>query len=276
MQVEGQTNPSNGRLTTSLIAPIAVNPSTEVAASTIPKFVFLGSQQHGNGNVKYHVGVAVPHDTTRTFNDLRTFDELRDVALSPLANGLIDVSHNTHLHVHGLAHGKDGRPLAFHLIIENMPDGHITANIAAVNSDDTVGHYSGFLSHGSGSAGAHVVPLKGISLNSVNSFSLHNLDGQEIQFDVYVDDLVVEAGLLNRIGANYKVQRDGDSVKIMPLDGSPEDPYGNQPITTIQAFDPLTRIRIDVPPVVLHHESISGNIAPLRAAPNSFGGISDR
>lgn len=256
---------------------IVTSPSTEITTAQGPKFVLLGSQQNGNGNVRYRIGVAVPQDATRTFNDHRTFDELRQVATTPLANGLIFMSQgNAHLHVHGRAHTKDGTPVAFHLIKENMPDGQLAANIAAVTSADSVGHYSGFLTQRTDQPTGHIVPLTGISLNSANTFALHGFDGQEIQFDLYIDDLVVEAGLLERVGMNYKVQRDGDSARIMPLNGSPEDPYGNQPITTIPPFNPLARFTIEMAPVLLPRDVVSGHISPMPSAPSSIGGFADR
>lgn len=248
-------------------------------SSQPPKFVLIGSEQHGNGNVKYRVGATVPVHSDRFFDDVRSFEELRKIVNTPLANGQVPMTQgNEHLHLYGWAHDNDQNRFAFHLVVENAPDGQIAANIAAMSGNASVGQLSGYLSHGAShfDPHGHVVPLSGISLNRPNSVSLHGFDGHEYLMDLHVDELVVDCGVIDRVGMEYTTQRQGDVVKVMPRGGSQEDPYGHQPIATLQPFDPRSRFAIDVPPIVLPRGVVAGHIGPLPASPSSTQSFADR
>ena len=261
MQVEGFTNQSDGRLTTSLIAPITNTPP--------PKFVLLGSEQRGNGQVRYRVGLQ-SHPTDQ--QDLRAFKE---IVGHPLANGRVPVMpRNEHLHLYGRTHDEDKNPFAFHFVIENEPDGVIAADIAAIYDGHAVGHLTGFVSEPSSHFAdqAEKSPLASLQGSGDNVISLRTRDGRKILLNLGVlDELVVDCGVIDKVGDHFQTRRDGSVVKIYSREEiDPRvDPFGIYPIETLETNPIASSFSPYLAPVRLNPGIAAGFVPPVPAASNS-------
>ncbi len=223
--------PSDGRLTTSLIAPIEPSP---------PKFVLLGSEQQGNGNVKYRVGVSVPVHQDHRLRDLNEF-----VGVS-FANGQVPVSGSSqHLHLYGRSH-TEKKNYAFHLVVEDAPQGEIAADIAELSGNVSLRSHSGYVTHAANQFAPNglTVGLTHLTYTHENLIGIRTPDQGDMVINLgKIDELVVECGFIHRIGAEHTAQRTSGTVKVFSRSTNPdsEDPFGHLPIATLECCDTYSR-----------------------------------
>lgn len=244
MQVEGSKKPSDGRLTTSLIAPIAMAspPKSDLQVKNVPpkvvgvhppvgevptspRFVFLGSQQDDLGAVSYRLGISFP---------LRETVDLRELSKSlghSLANGQIPLTkRNEHIHAYVTSVDEQGNRFETHLVIEDKQDGLVAADIAAVDSNRTKGHLQGFIS----STGA--IPVTEIQPGEPYIVTLRDSDSLPITIDLgKVESFEIEVGSIQRNQPDYVARRIGSELKIYSreMQKDLDDPFGEQPIATL-------------------------------------------
>ncbi|HMS24988.1 MAG TPA: hypothetical protein PKB15_04780 [Acidimicrobiia bacterium] len=245
--------PSDGRLTTSLIAPIEPSP---------PKFVLLGSEHQGNGNVKYRVGVSLPVHQDHRLRGLSDF-----VGIS-LANGKVPVSvANQHLHIYGLSHAEK-RAFAFHLVIEDAPDGQIAADIAELSGNVSFRSHRGLITHAANQFAPNglTVGLTNLTYTHENLIGIRTPDQGDMVINLgKIDELVVECGFIDRTGAEHTTQRINGTVKVFSRQvDSTEDPFGHLPIATLENRDTYSRFARQLAPTPLIPQIAAGHVsAPI-------------
>jgi len=271
MQVEGSKKPSNGRLTTSLIAPITMasppkstHPTRNVPPRIIgvhppstsdiiaPKFVLLGSQQDAQGAVSYRIGISFPLSTKINVR------ELSKSLSSTLANGQIPLHHNNE-HVHAYVSTTDSRGNKFqtHLVIEDQKDGLVAADIAAVSGDQTSGVLRGFISKTTESSGIEFEPGKPFIATLNDSDSLPRL----VDLGT-VDRFELEVGTIDRASQDFIIKRIGTELKIFSRDAGVEleTPFADQPIATLQQSSLASRFPGSLASIRLSSEIAAGNV----------------
>ena len=265
MQVEGFTYPGSGQLTTSLIAPITVASPPKSPS----KYVLLGSEQRGNGNVRYRVGLLTNPEGDQNLRELSNYIG------ATLANGKVPViPQNEHIHVFGVSRDTDNNRFAFHFVIEDTPDGQIAADIAAMSGDLPVGHLSGLATLANYPGDSHNTspPLTSLSSQRDNVINLQTYDGRNIFVNLgKVEQLIVECGMVERFGSDYQTRRDGGRLRIFSRDEAAlkDDPFGHYPIATLEPCDVTTLFSHSLAPVNLRPEVAAGHVLPAPVASNS-------
>lgn len=243
MQVEGSKNPSNGRLTTSLITPIASAPPpkssfvnsnipnpSDVAQALSPTIatpiplVFLGSQQIGNGQIFHRIGLVVPNDEVFDLEDLTTSHT------SSIAHGLVPIIQlNEHTHVYLTSRGQDDETFYTHLIIENRDKGLVACDIAAVNGNQTKGNLQGILTSPLVSPGKSIDPGDPFEIE----LFLSDLESSKINLGK-IERIEIEVGAIERFGPNHESTRPGQELKIYDRSQDTRlDPFSRFPVVTL-------------------------------------------
>lgn len=257
MQVEGSKISGDGRLTMSLIAPIT--------PASPPKSVLLGSEQRGNGNVRYRVGRTLAREGEV---DLRS---LKGEIGKPLANGKVNVlATNEHIHLFGKSTNVDGTHFAFHIIVEDEANGQVAIDIAAISGGQTVSPITGFALDAS-SAFDRTAPefgLRTLDLSGENLIAVRTAGGEKALIRLgHIDELAVEVGVIERFSDSHLTRREGPIVKLFSRDSeSADDPFGHFPISTLEANDVAWRFSRSLAPEFLRPEISSGRVGGLSIA----------
>jgi hypothetical protein len=251
MQVEGSKIPSDGRLTMSLIAPIAL--------ASPPKSVLLGSEQRGNGNVRYRIGRTVVEEGDI---ELRS---LKGNIGKPLANGKVDVSANKeHIHLFGKSTNVDGTHFAFHIVAEDETNGQVVIDIAAMSNGVTVSPISGFALDAASAFDRSSIEIAISSLNLAddNVIVVKTPTGEKALVRLgKIDELVVETGVIERFSDSHTTRREGSELKIFSRDADQtQDPFGHFPIATLETNDVSWRFSRSIAPELLAPQIASGHV----------------
>lgn len=257
MQVEGSNSPSNGRLTMSLIAPIAETP--------LPKPVFLGTMQRGNGKVQHRIGTTI--ELTNNDIELASLQELTEVSL---ANGRVPVDkRNEHLHLYGESLDTKGLTHLIHVIVENAPSGKVVAEIAATSVTPDARRSVGY-AYEPGSIFSNIsepTSLEVLSTTKDNIIALKTYDGTNHMINIgKIITLVSETGTIDRSTCDYATRRVGESIRLYSRSDAEidaQDPFHTNPFLTIDQYKPAWKFNHPLVPETLSPRLAAGHIDPV-------------